>query len=460
MPWPRRRETTIYFHFHNANIHLINERFKTYFYETFFQDNPEMFQKFLISLEKPLPRTIRFSPWKQEGVKKRLTSYGYILWETNIPNVHTIELSEKMNPLEKRIGFTLDHIIWNFYIQELAAATSVHILSNGGIDTEKYLILDMASSPWWKTTQLAEQYPNSFIIANEPTRDRIPQLLQNLGRMGTPNVGVTLYPGQYFRNTPEVFDRILLDAPCSGEWTLYKWTKAVSHWHIKNIKKMAALQEKLLDAALIALKVGWEMVYSTCSMNLLENEWVLEKMKKKYGNAFEIISQKHFWPHVDQTGGFFVAKIHKNLSIETIEKNDEKINTDIKTYKGSLPYKTQIWINLYEHLGKILVVKDHPYLEFIRKKYYFMRFGEAIGYSENGNIRLDSLSYRYLDTSSIKRIELNNETKLDQYLHGEIMEYNWEDGEILITYDGEIISKETIKNNTLSNSFPYELRRK
>lgn len=53
-----------------------------------------------------------------------------------------------------------------------------------------------------------------------------------------------------------------------------------------------------------------------------------------------------------------------------------------------------------------------------------MRFGEAIGYSENGNIRLDPLSHRYLDTSSIKRIELNDETKLNQYLHGEILEYN------------------------------------
>ena len=80
----------------------------------------------------------------------------------------------------------------------------------------------MAASPGGKTTQLAEMYPNAFIIANEPTRERIPQLLQNLDRMGSANIGVTLYPGQYFRHTPEVFDRILLDAPCSGEGTLYK----------------------------------------------------------------------------------------------------------------------------------------------------------------------------------------------------------------------------------------------
>lgn len=110
----------------------------------------------------------------------------------------------------------------NFYIQELAAATSVHILSDSTIHDDTFVILDMAASPGGKTTQLREHYPNAFIIANEPTRERIPQLLQNLDRMGSENIGVTLYPGQYFHTTPEIFDRILLDAPCSGEGTLYK----------------------------------------------------------------------------------------------------------------------------------------------------------------------------------------------------------------------------------------------
>lgn len=93
----------------------------------------------------------------------------------------------------------------------------VEILSDGKCDSRPYLILDMASSPGGKTTQLAERYPESFIIANEPTRERIPQLLQNLERMGSLQIGVTLYPGQYFARHAELFDRILLDAPCSGE---------------------------------------------------------------------------------------------------------------------------------------------------------------------------------------------------------------------------------------------------
>lgn len=167
---------------------MINERFTSYFRETFFQDDLETFQTFLSSLEKPLPRTIRIRREKSESVHAHLTSSGYILTATNIPNVFAIELGPDMDPLETRIGFTLDHLLGNFYIQELAAARSVHILSGGDVHDESFTILDMASSPGGKTTQLAEHYPRSFIIANEPTRDRIPQLLQNLNRMGTPNV--------------------------------------------------------------------------------------------------------------------------------------------------------------------------------------------------------------------------------------------------------------------------------
>jgi 16S rRNA (cytosine1407-C5)-methyltransferase len=132
--------------------------------------------------------------------------------------------------------------------------------------------------------------------------------------------------GQYFRKYPEIFDRILLDAPCSGEGTMYKGTDAAKHWHIKNIKQIAHLQSRLFQSALHSLKVGGEMVYSTCSMNMLENEDVLSICTTRYAGCFEIVYQKKFWPHVDGTGGFFVAKIKK---LESIASTD--IDTDDDT---------------------------------------------------------------------------------------------------------------------------------
>lgn len=231
-----------------------------------------MFQTFLTSLQKPLQKTLRIKPGKVDAVRKRLEQYGYITLETSVPYVYEISRREDFHPIERRIGYTLDHLVGNFYIQELAASTPVSVLAEGQIHDEPFLILDMASSPGGKTTQLSEYYPNAFIIANEPTRERIPQLLQNLDRMGSVHSGVTLYPGQFFARTPEMFDRVLLDAPCSGEGTLYKGTDATKHWHKKNILNIARLQERLIESAFLALKTTGEMIYSTCSMNRIENE--------------------------------------------------------------------------------------------------------------------------------------------------------------------------------------------
>lgn len=441
----------------------INPRFTEYFHDNFFIGKEEEFQDFLSSLERSIPRTIRIKPGKEDEVKTHLEGYGFILWDTTIQNVFSIDRREDFDPLERRIGFTVDHLLGNFYIQELAAATSVSVLSEGKIHEDHFVILDMAASPGWKTTQLAEHYPNSFIVANEPTRERIPQLLQNLDRMGSSNIGVTLYPGQYFRNTPEVFDRILLDAPCSGEWTLYKWTDATKHWHIKNIKTIARLQEKLIDAAIIALKVGGEMLYSTCSMNLLENEWVIESIEKKYPNTFEILYQKRFWPHIDGTGGFFVTKIRKIASIELDIKEDRIHNTndEIRTYKSHTNgFEPKEEIVLYEHSGKILAVRKHPELENLKKKYYFMRFGEKIGSVDHGNIHFDPFFYRYLETD-FPIYTINDEIELDEYLRW--VELNTEDipnGTYLIQYQNINISVEEVSESKITNHFPQDWRRK
>lgn len=479
----------------NSNMAL-NPRFIEYFQTTFFSDKPEELRAFLASLEQWIPRTIRIKPGQEIAVKKRLEAYGFILRDTYIENVFALDRALDFDPLERRIGYTTDHLVGNFYIQELAAATAVEVLSNPKFaqiqrdlhaewvpewvvsqntmneDTERemqrssisenFVILDMAASPGGKTTQLSEMYPLSFIVANEPTRERIPQLLQNLDRMGSTNIGVTLYPGQYFRHTPETFDRILLDAPCSGEGTLYKGTDATKHWHIKNIKTIARLQEKLLDAAIIALKVWWEMVYSTCSMNLIENEWVLEAIQKKYPGAFDIMYQKHFWPHIDHTGGFFVAKIRKleHIDIEESTRN-VSINSDIKTYKWhTLGAKIHDDITLYEHTGKILAVKKHPHIHELLKKYYFMRLGERIAMIENGEVRFDPFALRYIDTADLHRYELRDEIELDRYLRGELLETNGSDSTVIVRYNGVDIALEEISDTILSNQFPHDWRRK
>ncbi len=442
---------------------MINDRFINYFRENFFSEDWDGLQDFLRALEKPLPKTIRIKPWKVDAVRKRLEWDGYILTGTGIATVFAIDRSVDFDPLERRIGYSLDHLLGNFYIQELAAAHPVHILANENIDESPYLILDMASSPGGKTTELAEYFPKSFIIANEPTRERIPQLLQNLDRMGSLNIGVTLYPGQYFAREAEIFDRILLDAPCSWEGTAFRWGNVLENWHIKNVKKIAHLQEKLLESALIALKIWGEMVYSTCTLNLIENEWVLLVMQEKYPDRFEIIFQKKWWPHRDATGGFFVAKIRKTGSIQAKSSSiDAKSNEEIQKMKDLqwLPIKSRDGRDLtyFRFRDKILSCMCHPELENMRKKYFFMRLGEEVGKIDNGYM-LTSCAGRDLPMDDHIHT-IPDEMMLDRYLRWDsTLEYH-EEGKILIEYRWLIIWSDRVKNGCIENIFPKDWRRK
>ena len=462
---------------------MINDRFITYFRENCFSDNEAELQEFLSAIQKPILRTIRIKPGKVEQVRKNLESDGWILTRTPINRVFAMDRRADFDPLERRLGFSMDHLLGNFYIQELAAAHPVDILANSVISEENLLILDVAASPGGKTTQLSEYYPNSFIIANEPTRERLPQLLQNLERMGSSNTWITLYPGQLYRHHDEIFDRVLLDAPCSGEWTLFKGTDAVKHWHLKNIREIARLQTKLIDAALHTLKVGGEMIYSTCSLNLIENEWVLDAMYEKYGNAFEIVFQKKFWPHIDGTGGFFVAKIRKLKSLsdssswgsaaqdpseigeKAWKKSEPKFqitnNKELRLFRGNVsPWSAQSGVTLYEHENKILAVRNNETGEQIRDSVFLMRYGEQIGVVDHGRFVVSNRAWRYLDESNTPRYTIADERELDRYLRGEPIESAGNDEYILVTYADQILGLEYKKWDTISNTFSSEWRRK
>lgn len=312
---------------------------------------------FEASLSKNLQKTIRINTNKIEikeildlGKKNNWKLNKTSLWK----NMFYIESNDKMS-----IWNYLSHIAWYFYVQELAASSAPYYLSNDNISKEKYLVLDMSASPWWKTTQLSEYYPNSLIIANELDKQRLKWFFSNLDRMSTLNTICTNYDWRFFKNIPELFDRIILDAPCSWEWTSYKtWEAALKYWNIKNIKVIAKLQFSLLESAVKSLKVWWEMTYSTCTLNSIENEWVVEKIMKKHWEYLEIMpvwdsksKYKKNWPHIDETWWFFVAKIKKtssfpkNKEIKEVKQNIEKLSSSEEKMIYSF-FQETFWFSL------------------------------------------------------------------------------------------------------------------
>jgi hypothetical protein len=130
----------------------------------------------------------------------------------------------------------------------------------------------------------------------------------------------------------EQCDKVLLDAPCSGEGMQYKSDFKIYQWNEKQVKKLAYLQKELLIAGLQCLKVGGELVYSTCTTNVLENEGVIARILEELGEYVELVNVEiaekstgillphheflapyvaRFRPHLHHTGGFFIAKLKK-----------------------------------------------------------------------------------------------------------------------------------------------------
>lgn len=226
----------------------MKQDFLNYIQETFTFSPSEM-TEFSCTLSTPLKKSLRVNTNKisVEDFKKLAEKNNFILTPTSLgKNTFYIDRDDTSIPL----GHTLEHINGYFYVQELAASSSPFYMSGDIKDTQEYTILDMSASPGGKTTQLAEYYPNSLIVANEIDKMRTKQLFENLDRMGAKNVIVTNYDGRFFKNFGEVFDKVLLDAPCSGEGTAYKTEDALKYWNIKNIKRIAKLQFQLLESAL------------------------------------------------------------------------------------------------------------------------------------------------------------------------------------------------------------------
>ena len=376
----------------------MKQDFLNYIQETF-QFSPSEMTEFSCALSRPLRKSIRVNTNKISigDFKKLSEKNGYILTETSLgKNTFYIDREDTSLPL----GHTLEHITGYFYVQELAASSSPFYMSGDKIDVWEYNILDMSASPWGKTTQLAEYYPNATIIANEIDKTRLKQLYENTDRLGSRNVFVTNYDGRFFGNYPEIFDKILLDAPCSGEGTAYKTDDALKFWNLKNIKRIAKLQAQLLESALISLKIGGEIVYSTCTLNRLENEEIIQSLLEKYPEEIEVFPLwwSNFiraWPHIIGTGGFFVAKLRKKNSLNISEWKKKKLQKHIQGFSkvGATDEKEirkflreNFWLEIpgkfYSYRNEIYYTQKN--IDFFWENFFLYKCGIKIWSFENG----------------------------------------------------------------------------
>ena len=310
---------------------LFIERIKELF------ENAEDFENYINILKIHPVKSIRCNTLKisSDELKKRLEKKGWAIkqpWE-KFPEVMVVE--NELGPGE--LGRSLEHQLGYYYIQELASMLPV-IALNPQPDEK---VLDLCSSPGSKTTQIASKMKNTgVIIANEINLKRIKILSSNLERCGVVNAIITKKEGTAFCNRLKkenfLFDKVLIDAPCSGEGTLRSTPKTYLMWNINTIKKLSKIQKRLISSAIEILKPGGEIVYSTCTHAPEENEEVIDFSLKEFGGRIKIekislpvkcregikewqgkeYSEKvknscRIYPQDSNTEGFFIAKFKK-----------------------------------------------------------------------------------------------------------------------------------------------------
>ncbi len=227
------------------------------------------------------------------------------------------------------VGAAPEHLLGYYYVQETAAQVPVQILD----PKENETILDMSAAPGGKTSQIAQYMKNTgVIIALDSNASRLMSLRNNLERMGVSNTIVYQKDARFASDLGVKFDKVLLDAPCSGNFAVdSKWFEKRTLEDFRNTSKV---QKQLLSAAVEVLKEGGELVYSTCSLEPEENEFVVDWFITEYPNmkiqkinfpigdpglteAFDrklnqnVKYSKRFWPNKTGTQGFFIARFVK-----------------------------------------------------------------------------------------------------------------------------------------------------
>jgi len=289
------------------------------------------FQNYLSIIKKPTRNIIRVNTIKiseQELIKK-------IEKKWKIDKIFENALEIKSDLLPGALGKAVEHQLGLYYIQELSSMLPPLALE----PREGEAILDLCAAPGSKTTQISMLMQNKgTIIANDIRIDRLKALQTNLDRCGCTNVITTKMNGINLCSNLEkkniLFDKILLDAPCSGEGIVRSDPNVLLMWNLNMIKKIASEQRKLISAALSCLKRGGILVYSTCTHAPEENEFIIEYALKNFNIELQEIKLpiksrdgivswegeklnseikfcRRIYPQDNDSEGFFIAKLIK-----------------------------------------------------------------------------------------------------------------------------------------------------
>lgn len=211
----------------------------------------------------------------------------------------------------EHIGTHPYHIAGLFYVQEPSAMS---VIQAADIKPGQR-VLDLCAAPGGKSGGIAARLMGEgVLVSNEIVPSRARLLAQTIERLGAVNTVVTsAHPDAIVSALPCYFDRVIVDAPCSGEGMFRKDKTAISEWSPEHVKSCAVRQRAIIESASVCVNAGGRLIYSTCTFSQEENECVISEFLGEH-SEFSLDFMRRLYPHTTDGEGHFVARLTKSSS--------------------------------------------------------------------------------------------------------------------------------------------------
>ena len=356
-----------------------------------------------------------------------------------------------------------------FYVQEPSASSAVTALDPHPGDR----VLDLCAAPGGKSTQIAALLDGKGLLwSNEIVKNRASILLSNIERMGIRNAVVSsCHPEVLCERFAGCFDKVLVDAPCSGEGMFRRDPQAVSEWSPEHVQACAARQLAILESASQAVREGGILVYSTCTFSMEENEGVIAAFLRDHDFVLEEIPQKFGRPGfgdfpqtrrifpMDGGEGHFVARMRR-LSGGSGE---------FPSYGGTKPDALHAAEELYCSIfGKkpqqeiaqagdrlLLLPEETPALSGLG----VLRAGVLLGLVKKGRIEPEHALFAAAQKEDLVQCldYAHDSPEIAAFLHGEELEADGK-GYLGVCVDGITVGFGKASGGRLKNRYPKGLR--
>lgn len=424
--------------------------------EQFLKDMKEIlndeYDDFIKSYEEPKTTGLRVNTLKMS--KEELINLGLY----DLQQIPWAKEGFYYNEEIDRPGKGALHEAGAYYLQEPSAMSVVPKLDI----EENDKILDMCAAPGGKSTYILSKLNNTgLLVSNEINATRIRALGENLERFGAKNCIITNTDSNNLKKVfTGYFDKIVIDAPCSGQGMFRKDEVAITDWSYAKVLECQSIQKEIIRDGYEMLNNGGILVYSTCTFAKEENEDVINEFIEEYPNA-KLIMMERLWPHKVKGEGHFVAKIQKFEDEECRVKQIKikRIDKELKDYKDFEKKFLNISIDdRFEIRGENLYLLPNEAPD--TKKLKLLRYGLHLGTLKKNRFEPSHALSHYLKAEDAKYIEnfkVQDEEVL-QYLRGNTINTGSSRGWVLVCVEGVPLGWGKESNGILKNHYPKGLR--